>query len=400
MTDTHSFLHPQTLDDIIGQEHLLGTQKPLRLILEHSIRQSMIFFGPPGVGKTSVAQIIAQTYTGQTFFINATQHSKKDLQERLDVSRHTPILLIIDEIHRLDKGKQDILLPYLESDLLMLIGTTTANPNYALNPAIRSRVSLFEFTPIHEETISAHLKKHSERFQLSKLSPELRTKVIKQSGGDVRKTLKNLNHIRILFETDDTLSEEDALAVLGTTVHQSDKNDITHYDLLSAFQKSIRGSDVDAALHYLAKLIVSDDLESIIRRLKIIAFEDISLAYPNASNFVTLACQTALDVGFPEARIPLANAVVLLALAPKSNASYLAIEKALSDVQQQPISSIPTHIRYNHTDSKNYKYPHDYPKHTVAQEYMPKEFQSSSYFTPSAHSKLELQLYSYYYSKQ
>lgn len=392
-------LRPKTLSDMVGQEHLIGEGKPLRKILELGNIPNMIFYGVSGTGKTTLANIIANQSNMQIHHINATNSSLSDIKEVISQTDNlfgcNGILLYIDEIQYFNKRQQQSLLEYIENGKITLIASTTENPYFAIFNAILSRCTVFEFKQISPKDIQKSLIRAIEFLQNDmniKISypNEVLEYISQNCGGDVRKSLNALE-----------------MCVLGGEIHQDrieinldiakeftqkssmryDKDGDNHYDILSAFQKSIRGSDVDASLHYLARLIEAKDIQSICRRLLVTASEDIGLAYPNAICIVKSCVDSALQLGFPEARIPLAQATILLATSPKSNSCESAIDLALQDVQSQNCGDIPRNLQNCHLDSdevqfkgQNYLYPHDYPNHYVNQQYMPDNLFGKVYY--------------------
>ena len=374
-------LAPTTLDEVIGQKHLVGEGKILSNLVKNKKIFSMILYGKPGIGKTSIANAIASDLGLRHRFLNATVNTKKDLDIVIEEAKmYGGIILIMDEIHRLHKDKQDVLLPQLESGLITLIGMTTSNPYHAINPAIRSRCQLFELLPLETNDIITGLKsaiKHPDLdgIVIDDKSIEL---IAKLSGNDLRYAY-NLLEISYYSTDDKTITEEKIRKINNKPVFFSDKDGDGHYDVLSGFQKSIRGSDVDAALHYLARLIAEGDLDSIYRRMSVIAYEDIGLANPAIGPRVDAAINAAERVGLPEARIPLGTIVTEMALSPKSNTAHVALDLALADIEAGNVGVIPNHIK---TDSDTYKYPHDYKGAYVVQQYLPDKIKNKKYYTP------------------
>ncbi len=400
-------MRPTSIDDVIGQHSLLDEGKLLRRMVEADQLSSMVLYGPPGTGKTSIASAIAGS-SGQHFrMLNATVHNKKDMETTVEEAKmYGSLILILDEVHRLDKAKQDFLLPHLESGLLLLIGATTANPYHSINPAIRSRCHIFELEQLTPEDIEKALhraindKENGLGNEKINIAPEAITHLSLACGGDVRaalnalelavlSTLKGKDNVR-------TVSLSAAEQSIQKKSIQHDKNGDAHYDVLSAFQKSIRGSDVNASLHYLARLIEAGDLVSIHRRLLVIAYEDIGLANPQAGSRTLSAIESAERIGLPEARIPLANAVIELALSPKSNSAYKAIDDALMALRDGGSGEVPRHLKDAHYQgAKNlgrgteYKYPHDFPDAWVRQQYLPDSFKKHRYYEPKQTGKFE-----------
>ncbi|WP_144667323.1 replication-associated recombination protein A [Bacillus altitudinis] len=400
-------MRPSHIGDIIGQEHLVGEGQIIRRMVEAKHLSSMILYGPPGIGKTSIATAIAGSTSIAFRTLNAVIHNKKDMEAvAVEAKMSGQVILILDEVHRLDKGKQDFLLPYLENGMIILIGATTANPYHAINPAIRSRTQIFELKPLETEQIKAALSRalQDEHRGLGgysvKVDEEAMNHFANGCGGDVRSALNALELAVLSTKADEsgqiTITLAAAEECLQKKSFSHDKNGDAHYDVLSAFQKSIRGSDADAALHYLARLIEAGDLESISRRLLVMAYEDIGLASPQAGPRVLSAVQTAERVGFPEARIPLANAVIELCLSPKSNSAYQAIDAALHDIRTGKIGEVPVHLKDAHYKGAaalgrgaDYLYPHDYENGWVKQQYLPDPLKNKQYYEPKQTGKFE-----------
>ena len=374
-------LAPTSLTEIIGQKHLVGDGKILTNLVKNKKIFSMILYGKPGIGKTSIANAIANDLGLRHRFLNATINTKKDLDIVIEEAKiYGGIILIMDEIHRLHKDKQDIPLPQLESGLITLIGMTTSNPYHSINPAIRSRCQLFELLPLDTEDIITGLKKAINHPDLKgiQIDDESIKLIAEISGNDLRYAY-NLLEICYYSSDDNTITKEKIRKINNKPVFFSDKNGDGYYDVLSAFQKSIRGSDVDASLHYLARLIMQGDLESIYRRMSVIAYEDIGLANPTIGPKVEAAISAAERVGLPEARIPLGTIVVEMALSPKSNTAHIALDSALADIEAGNVGLVPNHIK---NDSKEYKYPHDYKGAYVVQQYLPDKIKNKKYYIP------------------
>ena len=406
-------MRPQNLDQVVGQNHLIGPGKIIRRMVEAHLLSSMILYGPPGIGKTSIASAIAGSTKYAFRKLNAATDGKKQLKQVAEEAKMSgTVILLLDEIHRLDKTKQDYLLPLLESGQVILIGATTENPYIAISPAIRSRCQIFELKPLSakdaEQAIMRALndKENGLGNYNVELTDEAKKLLIDKGNGDLRSTLNALE-LAVLStkqELEDENKKDDHILISEAEMtnsiqmknHAFDAKADGHYDLISAFQKSIRGSDTDAALHYLACLIESGDLISICRRLTVIAYEDIGLANPAACQHAVIAINAAQKIGFPEARIPLANAVIELALSPKSNSAISAIDEALSDVRNNPFSPIPNNLKDAHykgakklNHGNNYIYPHDFPNDWVAQQYLPDQLMNANYFKPKGNSKIE-----------
>ena len=374
-------LAPVGMDDIVGQRHLIGKDKILTNLVKNKKLFSMILYGKPGIGKTSIANAMVHDLGVRYRFLNATVNTKKDLDIVIEEAKmYDGLVLIMDEIHRLNKDKQDILLPQLESGLITLIGMTTSNPYHAINPAIRSRCQLFELKELEYEDIMTGLNRAIKHPDLKGISISNESLIAKLSGNDLRYAY-NLLEISYYASEDKVITEDKIRLINNKPVFFSDKNGDGHYDVLSGFQKSIRGSDVNASLHYLGRLIYEGDLDSIYRRMSVIAYEDIGLANPAIGPRVDAAINAAERVGLPEARIPLAEIVVEMALSPKSNTAHVALDEALDDIYKGNVGSIPNHIK---TNSPLYKYPHDYKGSYVVQQYLPDRIKNKEYYNPKS----------------
>ncbi len=374
-------LAPKTIDDVIGQKHLLGKGKVLRNLVKKQKLFSMILYGKPGIGKTSIAQALVNDLGVRYRFLNATSNNKKDFDVVVEEAKmYDGIVLIMDEIHRLNKDKQDLLLPCLESGLITLIGMTTANPYHAINPAIRSRCQLFELKDLEPKDIKEGLEKalNSPYLDKVKFEKDAIDYIVRVSGNDLRFAY-NLLEISAVTTNKKNVTKEFVEEINHRPVFFHDKDGDGYYDALSAFQKSIRGSDADAAMHYLARLIAGGDLESIFRRMTVIAYEDIGLANPSIGPKVMAAIEAARLVGLPEARIPLGTVVLEMALSPKSNTGIMAIDEALNDIEKGNVGSIPRHIR---NGSPDYQYPHNFKGCYVKQQYLPDQLKNKKYYHP------------------
>lgn len=404
-------MRPKNLDEVVGQEHLVGNKKIIRRMVEAKLLSSMILYGPPGIGKTSIASAIAGSTKYAFRKLNAATDTKKDLQIVAEEGKMSgTVILLLDEIHRLDKTKQDFLLPLLESGNIILIGATTENPYISISPAIRSRCQIFELHRLKEMDISHAIDRALKDSEtgLGKYNVELtkdaRNLLIEKGNGDLRATLNALE-LAVLSTKEEKQENADNKLVIDKAEMQDsiqfesqnyDANGDGHYDLLSAFQKSIRGSDTDAALYYLGNLCESGDLVAICRRLLVIAYEDVGLANPPACSRAVNAVQAAQMVGLPEARIILSNAVIELCLSPKSNSAITAIDSAISDIQNKQNDPIPDSLKDAHykgaatlNHGVSYLYPHDFQGDWIAQQYLPNNLKNVSYFNPKGNSKVE-----------
>ena len=376
-------LAPTSLKDVIGQDHLIGKGKILTNLVKNKKLFSMILYGKPGIGKTSIANALVNDLDVRYRFLNATTNNKKDFDVVVEEAKmYGELVLIMDEIHRLNKDKQDLLLPVLESGLITLIGMTTSNPYHAINPAIRSRCQLFELHELEEKDIIKGLKKAIKHPDLDgiKIDNKSIELIAKLSGNDLRYAY-NLLEISYYSTDDKTVTEDKIKSINSRPVFFADKNGDGHYDVLSGLQKSIRGSDVDASLHYLARLVTEGDLESIYRRLSVIAYEDIGLANPAIGPRLDAAINASERVGLPEARIPLGTIVTEMALSPKSNTAHIAFDEALKDIEDGNVGTIPKHLK-NDSSNTEYKYPHDYPGAYVKQQYLPDKIKNKKYYHP------------------
>ena len=376
-------LAPKTLKDVIGQKHLIGKDKILTNLVKNKKIFSMILYGKPGIGKTSIANALVNELDIHYRFLNATTNNKKDFDTVIEEAKmYGELVLIMDEIHRLNKDKQDLLLPVMESGLITLIGMTTSNPYHAINPAIRSRCQLFELHELETKDIIDGLKKAIKHPDLEgiKIDNKVIELIAKLSGNDLRYAY-NLLEIAYYSSDDKTITEDKIKSINNKPVFFSDKNGDGHYDVLSGLQKSIRGSDVDASLHYLARLVMEGDLDSIYRRLSVIAYEDIGLANPAIGPRLDSAINAAERVGLPEARIPLGTIVTEMALSPKSNTAHVAFDEAIKDIEDGNVGTIPKHLK-NDISNTEYKYPHDYPGAYVVQQYLPDKLKNKKYYHP------------------
>ena len=398
MTPLADRIRPKTLDDIVGQKHILGKNKPLRRIIESGNIPNMIFYGASGVGKTTVARIIADNTNMRMYRLNGTSASVQDIKDIISDTEtfegYRGILLYLDEIQYLNKKQQQSLLEYIEDGRITLISSTTENPYFYVYNAIISRSTVFEFLPVsYDDVIPAierAFKLAAEDIGLS-LSVEdgVIDHIARGCGGDVRKSVNTVELCVLSSQSDSEIKVtlETAKLLTQRSNMRYDRAGDEHYDILSALQKSIRGSDENAALHYAARLIESGDIISLCRRLLVIAAEDIGLAYPQAIPIVKACVDSALQLGLPEAKIPLADAVVLLATAPKSNSGNEAIIAALKDLKNHGGAGFPRHLQNVHLDGEgaavkgqHYLYPHDFPNHWVEQQYLPDEIKDHVYY--------------------
>jgi len=371
-------LRPNTIDEVYGQKHLIGENKILRNITKNKKLFSMILYGKPGIGKTTLALAIVTELNLKYRMLNAVINNKQDFDKVIEEAKiNNGMVVLMDEIHRMNKDKQDLLLPYLENGLVTLIGMTTSNPYHSINPAIRSRCQIFVLFPLSDDDIIEALINIKNKKVLPglKIDSESINYIAKLANGDLRYAYNMLevayystNDFKINLDVLKTINNKPALF--------SDANETEHYDLLSAFQKSIRGSDVNASLHYLARLLEIGDLDSIYRRMTVIGYEDIGLANPSIGVKIDAAINAVERVGLPEGRIPLSLIVTEMALSPKSNSAHLALDEAIEDIRNGNSGSIPENIRIN---SKTYLYPHDYPNNFVKQQYMPNKIKYREY---------------------
>ncbi len=398
-------LRPRSLDEVVGQRHLLGEGKVLRRVIESGNIPNMIFYGPSGTGKTTVANIAAEKAGKRLFRLNATTASVADVRRVLaeagGIMGAGGVVLYLDEIQNFNKKQQQSLLEFIEDGRVTLIASTTENPYFYVYNAILSRSTVFEFLPVEDEEIEKALLRGVEALRAGyglTVAPEAVEHIAACSCGDVRKALTSLE-VAVMSAAPSadgsiTVSLAEAEAVTAKKAFRHDRDGDSHYDVLSAFQKSIRGSDPNAALHYMARLVEAGDLQSICRRLLVIAAEDIGLAHPQAI-VVTKACvDSAFQLGLPEAQIPLAEAVIFLAVSPKSNSAVTAIGAALDDLRGGAAGEVPLHLKDTHYAGAEklgrggYKYPHDYPGSYVEQQYLPDRIKDREYYSPG-NNKME-----------
>lgn len=392
-------IRPRTLDEVVGQTHLLAPGKPLSRIIESGQIPNMIFYGPSGVGKTTVARIIAEKAQMRLHKLNGTSASTADIkaivEEVHSFAGYRGILLYLDEIQYLNKKQQQSLLEHIENGSITLIASTTENPYFYIYNAVLSRSTVFEFKSVEPAEIEKAVRRGfsilSEEYgEQASVSDEALHRIAVSCGGDVRKAMNSteLCYLSATVENGVRVVDESLAASLSQrSSMQYDRQGDQHYDIVSALQKSIRGSDENAAVHYLARLLTAGDLLSACRRIMVIACEDIGLAYPQAIPIVKACVDMALQLGLPEARIPLADAVVLLSTAPKSNSAYMAINRAMADVEAGKAGPIPRCLQNKHFDGEDaavkgqfYKYPHDFPGHYVVQQYLPDTLNGTVYY--------------------
>ena len=392
-------IRPTELDDVVGQKHLLGEGKALRRLIEAGDIPNLIFYGPSGVGKTTVASIIASKTKRRLRRLNGTTASTQDIKDivnELDTfSAPNGILLYLDEIQYFNKRQQQSLLEYIENGKITLIASTTENPYFYIYPAILSRSTVFEFKSVEPDEVIPAIKRGfnilADEYQVKlDIEEDVFKRIASGCGGDVRKSLNSVENC--FFATPTVDGEKNITTSLAKEFVQKsavryDRDSDEHYDIISAYQKSMRGSDPNAALHYLARLLQSGDLPSACRRLVVCACEDVGLAYPQIIPIVKSAVDIAMMVGLPEARIPLADAVILVATAPKSNSGEAAIDKAMADVQSGNYGPIPRRLQNKHFDGEDaeekgqfYVYPHDYENHWVYQQYLPDRIKNKKYY--------------------
>ncbi|SFW14023.1 replication-associated recombination protein A [Ruminococcus flavefaciens] len=392
-------IRPKTLADVVGQEHILAEGKPLRRIIESGTVPNMIFYGPSGVGKTTVARIIAENCGMSLYKLNGTNASLSDIKDVVaDIGTfgsENGILLYLDEIQYLNKKQQQSILEYIENGDITLIASTTENPYFAVYNAVISRSTVFEFKPVTAEQLIPAIKRafrimSEENGYEVVASDDIITKIAYSCGGDVRKAMNTAELAVVCGEASDgkVTVTEDSLEVLAQRSNMRyDRDGDQHYDILSAFHKSVRGSDENAALHYAARLIAAGDIISLCRRMLCIASEDVGLAYPMAVPIVKACVDSALQLGLPEAKLPIAEAIILMATAPKSNSACMAIDAALEDIKSCDALDFPRHLQNVHFDGKgakvvgqHYLYPHNFPDHYVKQQYLPDAIADHVYY--------------------
>lgn len=374
-------MRPKKIDDIIGQRHLIGPGKVISNLVKNKRLFSMILYGKPGIGKTSIAMALVNEMGVKYRMLNAAVNNKKELDTVINEAKmYNGMVLIMDEIHRMNKDKQDILLPVLESGLITLIGMTTANPYHSINPAIRSRCQLYELKELGKDDIMMAIDKVIDSNYLPgiEISQDSKEYIAGLAKSDLRYAY-NLLEVAYYSTDDYKITLDKLINICNKPNIFHDKDQDGYYDLLSAFQKSIRGSDVHASLYYLGRLIMGEELESICRRMAVIVYEDIGLANPALGPRVMAAIDSALMLGLPEARIPLAEVVIEMALSPKSNSAKVAIENALQLIESTDTGNVPSHLK---NPSPDYKYPHNYKNSYVKQQYLPDKIKNVKLYQP------------------
>ncbi len=385
------YVRPKSFDEVLGNERLIDILKKL---VDENHMISMILYGPTGVGKTTLANIIANHFPLNHFKFNASTDSKAVLKQIVEtVKLYNNVLLIVDEIHRMNRDIQDYLLPYVEKGNIVMIGLTTENPYISVNPAVRSRVSIFKVSRPEAKDIEHFIKEIDLSIYKKNLTilDETYEKLSTMCNGEVRTAINMLELLVLTANDTDTIDFDYMEKHLPEASKSTFKTGDNYYDILSAFHKSVRGSDVNAALHYLARLLAAGDLESLARRIRAIVYEDIGLANPMMGVKVDAACNTALKIGLPEARNALGAITIELCISPKSNSAHLAIDQALADVNKGLTYPVPSHLINNPTYDKKtpYKYAHDYDGHIVSQQYLPDKLKDQRYYIPQRHTKLE-----------
>lgn len=389
-------MRPDTYEYIVGQDHLVGENGVLTKMIKNKSLFSFILYGNPGCGKTTIAEATCKMSGYKWFRFNASTDNKETLKQIINETRfYTDSIIIVDEIHRMKKDIQDYLLPYVENGTVILIGLTTVNPYHAVNPAIRSRCHVYKLHDLNPNDLHKVLSRAKELIaQDYEIDNEVMEYLVNMANLEIR-TLINSFETLIKTSSSKHITLNDAIAIIQKANVSMDANGDSYYDTLSGLHKSIRGSDVDAALHYLARLIVADDLQSLCRRLLCIAYEDIGLANPTIGPRVVAACDAARELGNPEAQLPLSVIVIEMALSPKSNSAMLAINEALNDVEQGKSGSIPLNLKNTYSfdpNQKPYLYPHDFPNAWVDQQYMPDILLGTKYYHPKPSSNIEIGL--------
>lgn len=389
-------MRPENFSDVVGQDHLVGDEGVLTQMIKNKSLFSFILYGNPGCGKTTIAEATCKMSGYKWFRFNASTDNKDTLRQIITESRfYSDSIIIIDEIHRMKKDIQDYLLPYVENGTVIMIGLTTVNPYHSVNPAIRSRCHVYKLNDLKKEDLTKVAKRaYSIIGEGYTIDDEVYDYIVNMANLEIR-TLINSFETLIKTSTDKHITLNDAIRIIQKANVSIDANGDSYYDTLSGLHKSIRGSDVNAALHYLSKLIIADDLQSLCRRLLCIAYEDIGLANPGIGPKVVAACNAARELGNPEARLPLASIVIEMALSPKSNSAYLALAEAMQDIENGNSGTLPLHLKNTYSFDPNqtaYKYPHDYPGAWVDQQYLPDNIKDAKYYHPKASSKYEISL--------
>ena len=376
---------PKGIKDMVGQKHILGKNMIIPKLYDQNKITNMIFYGPPGTGKTTLANILMDNCELSVFKLNATYSKTQDIRDITEnlqgLNENKTIVIFVDEIQNFNKKQQQLLLEYIEKGKVILIANTTENPYHHVYKSLLSRCIVVEFKNIESKDLKEGLKNILDKIAYMEVnySEESLDIIVSVSNGDLRRALNILGMLVEFYSENGVLNinRENIMNVSNSKIIEYDRNSDAHYDLLSAFQKSIRGSDPDAAIHYLARLVYAEDIDSICRRLMVIACEDIGLAYPQAITIVKACVDSAYMIGFPEARIPLAQATIMLAISPKSNSAYVALNLAMEDINKLNITEVPKYLR----DSR-YKYPHDYENSYVEQIYLPDIIKDKKYYTP------------------
>lgn len=392
----YDLIRPKKLEDVIGQKHIIGEGKLIRKLYDNRKITSLIFYGPPGTGKTTIANILIERTNIKYYKLNATYSNTKDIRDIIEAQKgfleDETFVIMIDEIHNFNKKQQQLLLEYIENGRVILIANTTENPYFHIYKSLLSRVQVIEFKALSNDDMHIGIKNIISNYENIICDDDAIKSMISLSNGDYRKVISTLGLIIELEGNDKKIhiTKETIKNISASKVLDYDKNSESHYNILSAFQKSIRGSDADAAIHYLARLCEAEDIDSIARRLLVIACEDVGLAYPNAITIVKSCVDSAYMVGFPEARIIFAQATILLSILPKSNSSYIAINDAISDLRNLNITEIPKNILNSISEDEmntlkkglGYLYPHDFENYYVEQDYMPKIIKDKKYYIP------------------
>lgn len=386
-------MRPTSFDDIVGQDHLVGPDGVITKMLSKNCLFSFILYGNPGCGKTTIAEAVCKQSNKRWFKFNASTDNKDALKQIIAEARFCDdAIVIVDEIHRMKKDIQDFLLPYVENGTLTMIGLTTVNPYHSVNPAIRSRCHIYKINDLtYDDLYKVYERAHKLKGEEISINDDVIKYLINMSNLEIRTFINSFDTL-INTATSNPITLDEAIKVVQKASVSIDDNGDSYYDTLSGFHKSLRGSDPDAALHYLAKLLESDDLQSISRRLLCVAYEDVGLANPTLAPRVKAACDVARELGLPEARLPLAAITIELALSPKSNSAYLALERASEDIRNGKSGSLPLHLKNTYSfdpRQASYKYPHDYPNSYVVQQYLPDILVGSKYYIPKVNSKFE-----------